>query len=184
MGMFEVLRVAVDALDEAGIAHMVAGSVASARHSEARATQDIDIVIDPTSEQMDALLRTLRDSELYVGDGRAALAHRSQFNVIDSSSGWKVDFIVRRDRPYSVVELERRLPVQIGGVDCWITTPEDSILSKLEWAAASGSERQLSDVRSLLVAQAGALDVAYLERWAGELGVELQLASLRGELGA
>jgi hypothetical protein len=41
------LRTIVDALDAAGIPHMVDRSVASARHGEPRSTVDIDIVIDP-----------------------------------------------------------------------------------------------------------------------------------------
>jgi len=181
MSMFAVLASVVDALDRAGIVHMVSGSVASARHGEARATQDIDLVIDPTPEQMQVLLHELHATEMYVGDGTAALLHRSQFNVIDTASGWKVDLIIRRDRPFSVVELDRRRPLVLGGVACWIASPEDCILSKLEWAATSGSERQVRDVRSLLAVQRDLLDDEYLDRWAPVLGVADQLAGLRRE---
>jgi hypothetical protein len=131
MGLFEVLETVVGALGRAGVAHMISGSVASARHGEARAAQDIDIVIDPAADQMETLLAELQATELYVGDGWAALRHRSRFNVIDTRSGWKVDLIVRRDRPYSVVELDRRRPVVLGGVESWVASAEDCILSKL-----------------------------------------------------
>lgn len=182
MGLFEVLETVVDALDRAGVAHMISGSVASARHGEARATQDIDIVIDPTADQMEILLAELRTTELYVGDGWAALRHRSQFNVIDTCSGWKVDLIVRHDRPYSVVELERRQPVVLGGVESWVASAEDCVLSKLEWAKISGSERQISDVRSLMSVRGDALDFDYLQRWALELGVDGMLEEVRRDL--
>ena len=33
---------------------------------------------------------------------------QGQFNAIDPESGWKVDLIVREDRPYSRTEFERR----------------------------------------------------------------------------
>ncbi len=182
MSMFAMLASIVGALDRAGIVHMVSGSVASARHGEARATQDIDLVIDPTPGQMQVLLNELSATHMYIGDGATALQHRTQFNVIDTASGWKVDLIIRRERPFSIVELERRRPVVLGGVECWIASPEDCILSKLEWAATSGSERQLRDVRSLLAVQRGMLDDEYLDRWAPELGVAGQLADLRREV--
>lgn len=172
MGLFAALSAVVEVLDDVGVPHMVSGSVASARHGETRATQDIDIVIDPTSDQIDRVCDGFRSLGWYVGDGRAALQHRSQFNVIDTASGWKVDLVIRRDRPFSREEFDRRVQATIGGVDTWIVTVEDSILSKLEWAAAGGSERQLADVRSMLSQQGDRLDRAYLARWATELGVD------------
>lgn len=183
MGLFDVLGTVVDALDGAGIPHMVSGSVASARHGEARATQDIDIVIAPNRGQLVHFLELLGGTGLYVGDGLAALAARSSFNVIDSTSGWKVDLIIRRDRTYSTVEFDRRQPTNIGGVDVYIVTAEDSILSKLEWGRPSGSERQLRDVRSLLAVQGSALDRSYLYRWAKVLGVKDLLLAAEEEVG-
>ncbi len=181
--MFDLLGVVVEALDSENVVHMVAGSVASARHGEARATQDIDIVIDPSPDQMDRLLHRLRSGNLYVGDGHAALAHRSAFNVIDTRSGWKVDLIVMRDREFSRVELGRRQPATFGPVETHVASPEDCVLSKLEWASGSGSERQLRDVRSLLAIQGPSMDTAYLERWAAVLGVSDLLAEVRPQPG-
>jgi hypothetical protein len=61
-----------------------------------------------------------------------------------------------------------------------VTTAEDLVLAKLEWAAASGSDRQLSDVVGIL-AIAGPLDAAYIDRWAGVLGVADTWQCLRDE---
>jgi hypothetical protein len=50
--------------------------------------------------------------------------------------------------------------------------PEDTVLSKLEWALkAGGSEKQLADVAGVLDVQADALDRTYIERRVGELGI-------------
>ena len=111
------------------------------------------------------------DTDLDVDDAHAAWEHRSQFNVLDPTTGWKVDLIVRKDRPYSRVELERRQPATIEGVALHVVSPEDSILSKLEWSRAGVSERQLRDVVSVLEVQGQDLDWRYLEHWAGELGL-------------
>lgn len=45
------------------------------------------------------------------------------------------------------------------------------ILVKLEWAAASDSERQLRDVEGILAANGDDLDLAYLETWIDALGL-------------
>ena len=52
-----------------------------------------------------------------------------------------------------------------------IVTPEDAILSKLEWARRSGdSDKQLADAAGVLDINP-ALDREYIARWAQELGV-------------
>lgn len=181
MGLFDTLAAVVRELDLAGVPHMISGSIASAHHGEARATQDIDIVIDPSPEQMAVLVRGLRGTGMYVGDGESAMSDRSQFNVIDTTSGWKVDLIVRKDRDYSREEFARRQAVEIGPVPTFVTSPEDSILTKLEWAADSGSERQQRDVRAMPLAQGDELDWRYLNRWASELGVLDVLQQLRSD---
>ena len=50
-----------------------------------------------------------------------------------------------------------------------VVTPEDSILSKLEWSKMSGgSTRQLVDVAAIVDVTAN-LDRAYIEHWARQL---------------
>ncbi len=64
----EVFRRAVDALERTGIPYMLTGSFASAFHGVPRATQDIDMVIAPTVDQVLALVRLLPASEYYTAD--------------------------------------------------------------------------------------------------------------------
>lgn len=45
------------------------------------------------------------------------------------------------------------------------------MIAKLEWASASGSDRQLDDVAGIL-AIAPSLDIAYIERWVHALDLE------------
>ena len=52
-----------------------------------------------------------------------------------------------------------------------LASPEDTILSKLEWAKKAGrSEKQIDDAAGVLAVNPG-IDRAYVERWAAELGV-------------
>jgi hypothetical protein len=135
----DLLAEVVRGLDSAGIRHMVAGSVASTLHGEPRTTQDIDMVIDPTATALERLVGGFDPSRFYVGDWVAALERRDQFNVIDTTTGAKVDLIVRKDRPFSRSEFERRQPVVIMGVATAVATVEDTILAKLGRLQGRGS---------------------------------------------
>jgi hypothetical protein len=168
-------------LEAAGITYMVTGSVASSFHGEPRATRDIDIVIDPMPEALDDFVRSLPVDRFYVDldAARMALAERSQFNVIDVASGWKVDFMIRKDRPFSVEELSRRQPAELLGSPTFVASAEDVIIAKLEWAQAGESERQLRDVAAILAVSGDGLDYPYIERWVSALGLREAWSEIR-----
>lgn len=140
-----VIRRVLQALDVAGVPYMLTGSFASAFHGAPRTTQDVDIVIAPTLGSLQKLVRQFPEDEYYVSREAALQAYgaESLFNVIDLSSGWKIDFIVRKSRPFSLEEFERRREADLLGMTLFIASAEDVILSKLEWAKMSGSERQI-----------------------------------------
>lgn len=150
---------------------MIAGSFASTFHSDPRMTRDIDIVIDPTAETLKAFTQSFDADRFYVSDIELVLARRDMFNVIDTETGWSADIIIRKDRPFSVRELERRQAVTLSGVDTFVASVEDTILAKLDWSKNSASTRQFEDVVAMVEAQRERLDVVYLYEGADELGV-------------
>lgn len=174
MSLPRLLGLVVGALDATGVPYMITGSIASSVHGAPRATRDLDIVIDPDAGSLEALVRGLQSAGLYVDieAATAALRDRAQFNAIDGTSGWKIDLVVRKDRPFSKVEFERRRRIDLHGTVAWVASPEDMILVKLEWAAATDSDRQLGDVAAMVDVGRGSLDVEYLERWVAELGLD------------
>jgi hypothetical protein len=168
-------------LDAAGIPYMVAGSFASTFHGVARATQDLVLVVDPNGAALDSFLASL-DPDTYYADpdtAREALRRRSQFNVIDMTSGWKADLIIRKARPFSIEELQRRQPAELLGTRTYVATAEDSIISKLEWAKQSDSTRQLRDVAGIVAMRGESLDLEYVERWVSALDLEVEWARVR-----
>jgi hypothetical protein len=108
-----------------------------------------------------------------------ALQHRSLFNAVHLASGFKVDLIVKKSRPFSGEELRRRRPGTLEGREVLFATAEDTLLTKLEWARLADSDRQYADAVGILRVQGASLDDAYLDQWAGELGVADLLARAR-----
>jgi hypothetical protein len=160
-------------LERARVPYMITGSVASSFHGEPRATRDLDIVIDPNPAGIDRLVGELEADGLYVDPeaARQALDDRTQFNAIEAATGWKVDFLIRRDRPFSREEFGRRTRANLLGTAAWIASAEDLVVAKLEWAISSGSDQQLGDVAAMLAIGGESLDLAYVERWVADLGL-------------
>ncbi len=180
----EFLGRLIGLLTEAGIPYMVAGSMGSSIHGRPRATQDVDVVIDPTEDQLESFVALLGQG-YYVNREAAidALRRRTMFNVVDLEAGGKADLIIRKDRPFSRQEFERRRQVDAMGQMLWVVAPEDIILSKLEWMKGRESDIQYSDAVGVAITQWSDLDLEYLGKWAGQLGVEELLARLLREAG-
>jgi hypothetical protein len=178
-GQQDLLREATALLDKAGIPHMISGSIASTYYGRARATQDIDIVIDTDEQRLLSFVSACERRAYYVDRqaAREALAGRSMFNVIDPSSGYKIDLIVRRERPFSSAEFARRSRVQLPAGTVCLVSAEDALLSTREGA----SERQYRDALGIALSQRGRLDLAYLRWWAHELGIHAALERVLAE---
>lgn len=177
----EFLRRLSAALELTGVPYMLTGSVASSMYGLPRATNDVDMVIAPTRQQLLSLVQLFQRVGLTVApeDAAAALKSRTQFNVIDFANGWKADFILCKDRQFSLGEFERRATHEVEGLRLTIATPEDVILAKLEWAKIGESELQLSDAAGILSMQGEELDLAYIERWVERLDLGNQWKAAR-----
>jgi hypothetical protein len=167
----EVLQRISSALDRAEIAYMLTGSFAGAYYGSLRSTQDIDLVISGSELELKEFFRALPDDEYYADLSAALDAFRreSLFNVIDLKSGWKIDMIIRKSRPFSLEEFRRRRRVNMTEASIFVASPEDVILSKIEWAKLGRSQRQIEDAAAILKIHQNSLDRRYLEKWVEEL---------------
>ena len=160
---------------------MLTGSLAAAYYAVPRATQDIDLVVEVPPEKLAHLTDLISSAGYYVSLAAAkeAFAQEGQFNAIDTQSGWKVDFIIRKSRAFSRSEFERRVRTAALGLDLTMVTKEDLVVAKLEWAKKGESELQIRDVRAILGSAGPEFDWDYVGQWVSELGLEKQWESLR-----
>lgn len=80
------LRHIVAALDEANISYMLTGSFASSYHGASRASQDIDLVILATPDQLKTLVGLLPETEYYVAWNRLWMRKTGKLNSTSSIS--------------------------------------------------------------------------------------------------
>ena len=84
--------------------------------------------------------------------------HQSSFNLIHYEIAFKADMIICKSRACNQIQLNRRRLSAIASdpeESVYVTSPEDTILSKLEWDRVDGevSDRQWRDTPSALGAQ-------------------------------
>ena len=175
----DFLQSVVENLQQAGIDYVICGSIAASFYGVERSTQDTDIIINPTEERLTNFLKLLGDA-FYVSSDAAleALKRNTMFNIIDVENAWKADLIIRKKTDFHAEEFHRKRKEKLLGKDLYILSPEDTILSKLEWAKNSSSEQQLRDALCVATVQYESLDRDYLYKWAKELQVESSLERL------
>jgi len=165
----DIVRDVSARLERGGIAYMLTGSMAMNYYAQPRMTRDIDVVVALEPRDVEAVVH-LFSPDYYLSREAVStsIAQESMFNLIHQESIIKVDCIVRKSTPYRQAEFERRQRITIEDFFTWITSKEDLIISKLDWAKDSASEQQFRDVKNLV---ATGYDADYIGRWTEQLGL-------------
>ena len=165
----ETLRDLITRLEGAGIEYMLTGSMALNCYAQPRMTRDLDLVVEFFLKDASRIAEVL-GTNYYVSPeaARDAVLSQSSFNAIHEQTLVKADFMIRKREEFRLAEFARRQRMRIANFDAWVVSKEDLILSKLDWARESLSERQLSDLKNLL---ATGCDMDYLRAWSARLNL-------------
>ena len=167
----ELLKEVTERLNRAHIPYMVSGSMAANYYTVPRMTRDIDIVVELKEADVDKF------TDLFAGDFyldkqmvKKEVSRQGMFNLIHTQFVIKIDFILKESSPYQDAAFYRKREVSIENSTMWFVSPEDLIISKLNWAKDSHSEFQLNDVRNLM-RSVNNLDLKYIDNWISQLGL-------------
>ena len=105
-----------------------------------------------------------------------AIQRHASFNIIHRETMFKVDVFIPSPRPFLQSQLaraQRQTFTLKAKVSAKFASPEDTILSKLEWYRLGGevSDRQWRDILGVMKTRSEQLDIAYMRKWAKELKV-------------
>jgi hypothetical protein len=167
-------------LEKLDIPYFIAGSFASTSYGRVRTTRDVDIVASIEQKQVDDFVGYLK-SDFYADELmiREAITRRSSFNLIHLKSIFKVDIFLPKDRPFDQQQFARRVKRLIDNDstrEVYFSSPEDTILAKLEWYRLGGevSDLQWQDIQSIFQQRKDRLDIKYL----AETAEAMQLTGL------
>jgi len=171
----EVIKAAVSVLEKEKIQYMLVGAVAVSFYGVPRTSEDVDLVVVLPPESIPRFVKLLSDKGFSVSDGDVlgALREKSHFTVFDRESLFRLD-VKGVYTKFDESSLSRRKRVKALGVQMWLCSPEDCILSKLEY----GSPKDLSDAQSIIQRQGARLDKRYLTKEARIMGVASVLRRL------
>jgi hypothetical protein len=168
--MFEFLKIIIRFLQENNIPYMLSGSVALSIYTLPRATRDFDFVVHLQPKDVKSLMEVFKEG--YYCDSDAindAISHSSMFNIIDHASGFKADFVILKNEPFRQTEFSRRTQIDFEGMNVFVVSPEDLLLSKLIWIQDFQSLIQMQDIK--ILSQIKELDWRYIHSWIRSLGL-------------
>ena len=153
---------------------MISGSVGAMIFGETRLTNDMDVVIELDDVRVDAFLKSFQSDSYYVPPNDVVIEEirrRGQFNILHIDSGSKVDLIIRKDTDFAREEFSRkRITPFSQKLEVQSATPEDIIISKLNYYNISASEKHIQDILGILAVSGEELDHKYLTAWVDRLG--------------
>jgi len=172
----------IEVLERLGIPYMVVGGFAAVFYGEPRLTIDVDIVVDMKWDHVGPFVAAFPIPDYYVSEEgiRDSLRRRYPFNVIQPTTGAKVDLVPLPRDPFTRAAFERRqrLAYDEAGHSATFITPQDIVVAKLVAHRETGSDKHLRDARGVLVMQWGELDLEAIRRGAGASGVLDRLEEL------
>ncbi|MFC1508301.1 hypothetical protein ACFL60_01270 [Candidatus Omnitrophota bacterium] len=184
MSQQELLKKVIQSLEDVEIEYMVTGSIVSSMQGEPRLTHDIDIVVSIQEKDIKKLINHFPSPRYYLDERNIVEAIKGKhfFNLIDTKLGDKVDFWILTDEPFDKSRFARKYEEDMLGFCFMVSTPEDTILAKLNWSILSGgSEKQYLDALRIFEVQYEMIDENYLSSWAKKLHVDQLLQRMKNE---
>lgn len=189
LSLLDFARLVLDAIEATEAEYMLGGALAVMAYAEARATQDVDVVLNLPLESIQDFSRELAQRQVLIpadlilerfihpqGD--------TPLSGIHLHSGQRADiFLLQEGDPLRVSALARKRLIDLGtplGV-VYVHAPEDLILYKLRYFAISEQDKHIRDIAALIYAQPGKLDEEYLNKWVESLGLEAYWQRVQAE---
>jgi len=166
-------RALVSLLEHLGMPYVVIGGLAQAVLGEPRLTQDVDCVIAMPKTGIETLVEAFQAAGFSL-DRDATLRQLHLTGTFGIRRGrWRIDVIVA-STDFELSAFQRAQRLRLYGIEANFPTPEDLILFKL----VPGREKDLLDIKTVVIRHRERLDRAYLERWAQRLSDEAEDARM------
>lgn len=168
----EILKYVVTNLNEHGFEYMISGSQVLGLYVVARSSRDIDFVINLKENDLEKFFSIFPDDKFHVNRQaiKVEVLRKGFFSISSEETNYKLDFILKKNSEYRDEEFSRKQFMKLLGIDAWVVSKEDLLLSKLIWIQELQSEIQMRDIADLLECED--LDFKYVEEWIRKLNLK------------
>ncbi|KAA3643953.1 MAG: hypothetical protein DWQ07_17710 [Chloroflexi bacterium] len=179
LGLLDFCQLLIEAVEACGAEYMLGGALAVMAYAEARATQDVDIVVHLPAEKAAALSAQLEERDVLIPteiilERFAAPGADLPLSGIHLHSGQRADiYLLQPGDQLREEAMRRRHQVDLGAPlhQVFVHAPEDLILYKLRYFAISEQDKHVRDIAAIVLAQEERLDMGYIDRWVETLGL-------------
>ena len=156
--------------------YMVTGSVAGIVYGEPRLTNDVNLVVEISPENISNFIKAFPPDEYYcppkeVIGVEAARDLRGRFNLVRNDTGFKADIHLMGVDPLHRWAMGKKRRINIGKTSIWLAPPEYVILRKMEFYQEGKSSKHISDIRAILKNMTDQVDHSKIESLAKEKGL-------------
>lgn len=166
----KALHKVVTILEKEKIDYMLVGGFAVSYHNRARTTNDIDIVLQIYPSHVRQILAYFPEWKNFEHEFTENVQKGMLFNITDFDTGIRYDFISYQDSDYNWVAFNRREKVVFFDVPCFVCSKEDLVISKIIWYTITPSDKQMEDVKFLLLDKN--LNTDYIRNWLFNLNIK------------
>lgn len=166
MNFDEVILKVVEILNQTKIPYFLTGAVAVIYYGEIRTTHDIDLVVAIKEKDIKTIVQNF-EQDFFIDEIsiKNAMQKQSMFNALHKDDNYKVDFWILSNDDYSRERFLRRVKVTIFNKTMFLPTPEDLIITKLEWFKQTDIDKHYFDVLGIYRIQKENLDKNYITNW-------------------
>ena len=166
--ILDLFKRTIAKLEDNDFTYMLSGSLAQNEYTVPRMTLDIDIVIELSVDDIDVFFQVFNEG-VYINKDTVIeeVKRKGMFNVIDYKTSLKIDFIVVDNSEYRKNEMGRRIRKSLYGMDLWMVSVEDLIVSKIIWIQQLQSDKHINDIKNLLSNPKA--DHTYIIKWCKKL---------------
>lgn len=181
--LLQIINFLEELEENQGINYHLVGGILVFLYSDFRTTRDIDLAIDFSTSKINVneYIDSLQDKDFYPYQDWATTkilaAETKLIQFLDKTESVRYDnhIIVKspinKYKKIGVISLKRRVRATIFGIECWVTSKEDFILSKLVY----GGWQDYSDALGCWIRFKEDLDLTYLKQTSNILNVTREL---------
>lgn len=182
----EFVALFLSPFEATGVRYMVTGSVAATIYGEPRLTQDVDVVLQLSSDDAARVVEAFPDSAYYappleVLSEEAGRPIGGHFNLLHRETGLRADCYLAGDSALSQWGLANCRSVAIGEQRIRVAAPEYVILSKLLYFQAGGGEKHLRDIARMLRVSRADISQDVIAGWVESLGLAREWQAARAD---